>query len=218
MPVELNATQGSLLGFLFDGPKTGWDLLQEIERGLSRFWNVTPSHVYRELRTLQDRGLVTAGRTGVRDRRPFTITAAGKKAFKQWIAQEPGPEQIRNPLLITLWFGRHLDDDTLDRFLASNRQVHEQRLRHYESITPTDEHTGAVLAFGVAYEKAVMAWIDDLLRAPTSRTEKATAAVGDAAPVRSARGLVAVPRTVPGARSRAADQAPVGWRACPRWR
>ena len=129
VPGGLNATQGSLLGFLFDGPKTGWDLLQEIERGLSRFWNVTPSHVYRELRTLQDRGLVTAGRTGVRDRRPFTITAAGKKAFKQWIAQEPGPEQMRNPLLITLWFGRHLDDDTLAKFLDSNRKTHEERLR-----------------------------------------------------------------------------------------
>ncbi len=175
MPGELNATQGSLLGFLFDGPKTGWNLLQEIESGLSRFWNVTPSHVYRELRTLQDRGLVTAGRTGVRDRRPFTITAAGKRAFKTWIAQEPGPEQIRNPLLITLWFGRHLDDDTLTGFLASNRQVHEQRLRHYESITPTDEHTGAVLAFGVAYEQAVMAWIDDLLARP--RTSPAGAAL-----------------------------------------
>ncbi len=162
IPGGLNATQGSLLGFLFDEPKTGWDLLQEIEQGLSRFWNVTPSHVYRELRTLHDRGLLTAGRTGVRDRRPFTITAAGKKAFKQWIAQEPGPEQIRNPLLITLWFGRHLDDDKLAEFLDSNRKVHAARLRHYTSITATDEHTGAVLAFGVAYEKAVIAWIDDL--------------------------------------------------------
>ncbi len=176
MPGELNATQGSLLGFLYDGPKTGWDLLQEIDRGLSRFWNVTPSHVYRELRTLQDRGLVTAGRTGIRDRRPFTITAAGKKAFKRWIAQAPGPEQIRNPLLITLWFGRHLDRETLETILASNREVHEQRLDHYTSITAADEHTGAVLAFGVAYEKAVIAWIDDLLRAPTARTEKATLA------------------------------------------
>jgi DNA-binding PadR family transcriptional regulator len=168
MPGALNATQGSLLGFLFDGPKTGWDLLQEIERGLSRFWNVTPSHVYRELRTLQDRGLVTAGRTGVRDRRPFTITAAGKKAFTRWIALEPGPEQIRNPLLITLWFGRHLDAPTLAGFLESNREVHAQRLRHYESITAADDNTGAVLAFGVAYEKAVMAWIDDLLTASDS--------------------------------------------------
>jgi DNA-binding PadR family transcriptional regulator len=168
MPDALNATQGSLLGFLFDGPKTGWDLLQEVERGLARFWNVTPSHVYRELRTLEDRGLVTAGRTGVRDRRPFRISAAGKRAFKRWIAQEPGPEQIRNPLLITLWFGRHLDADTLAGFLDSNRQVHEARLRHYEAISATDEHTGAVLAFGVAYEKAVIAWIDDLLTKPTT--------------------------------------------------
>ena len=35
MPAELNATQGSLLGFLHDEPKTGWDLLQEIEGGLA---------------------------------------------------------------------------------------------------------------------------------------------------------------------------------------
>ena len=49
--VELNATQGSLLGFLHDGPKTGWDLLQEVSATLSRFWSVTPSHVYRELGT-----------------------------------------------------------------------------------------------------------------------------------------------------------------------
>ena len=168
MPPDVNATQGSLLGFLYDGPKTGWDLLQEIERGLARFWNVTPSHVYRELRALEDRGLVTAGRTGVRDRRPFTITAAGKKAFKHWIEQEPGPEQIRNPLLITLWFGRHLDDDTLTAFLESNREVHEKRLRHYEGVTPTDPHTGAVLGFGIAYEKAVIAWIDDLTGAAPS--------------------------------------------------
>ena len=173
MPGQLNATQGSLLGFLFDGPKSGWDLLQEIEGGLARFWNVTPSHVYRELRALEDRGLITAGRAGARERRPFAITAAGKRAFKKWIAQEPGPEQIRNPLLITLWFGRHLDDDTLAKFLDANREVHEERLRLYEHIVPTDTHTGAVLAFGVAYERAVIGWIDDLRNTGDSRPAKA---------------------------------------------
>jgi len=175
MPGGLNATQGSLLGFLYDGPKTGWDLLQEIDRGLSRFWNVTPSHVYRELRALQGRRLVAAGRTGVRDRRPFTITAAGKKAFEEWIAQEPGPEQIRNPLLITLWFGRHLDPDLLGGFLASNRHVHEARLTHYESITPADPHTAAVLGFGIAYEKAVIGWIDGLQTTGSATEAEATA-------------------------------------------
>jgi DNA-binding PadR family transcriptional regulator len=159
----LNATQGSLLGFLHEGPKTGWDLLEEVRSGLSRFWNVTPSHLYRELRTLEERKLIKAGETGVRDRRPFSITAAGKKAFHNWINQEPGAEQIRFPLLVTLWFGGHLSRATLSGFLDSSRKDHEQRLRVYESITPRDEHIGAVLAFGIAYERAIVDWLAELI-------------------------------------------------------
>jgi DNA-binding PadR family transcriptional regulator len=160
----LNATQGSLLGFLSDGPRTGWELLQQVEGGLSRFWNVTPSHVYRELRTLEGRGLIRAGEPGVRDRRPFTITAAGRRAFREWIRREPGPEQIRMPLLVTLWFGQHLDPETLARFLEASRADHEQRLRLYEGLTAPDPGTAAVIAFGVAYETAVLGWLDDLRR------------------------------------------------------
>jgi DNA-binding PadR family transcriptional regulator len=158
----LNATQGSLLGFLLDAPRTGWELLQEVERGLSRFWNVTPSHVYRELRTLEERGLVRAGEPGVRDRRPFTITAAGRRAFQDWLRREPGPEQIRMPLLVKLWFGQHLDPDTLDGFLEASRADHERRLRLYERVAAPDPGTAAVVAFGVAYETAVLGWLDDL--------------------------------------------------------
>ena len=159
----LNATQGSLLGFLNDGPASGWELLQKVEGGLSRFWNVTPSHLYRELRVLERRKLVKAGSPGVRERRPFTITPAGRKAFRAWIAQPPGPEQIRFPLLVTLWFGRHLDRQTLSRFLTLSRQDHEQRLGLYERILAPDDHVGAVVAFGIAYERAVLDWLDDLL-------------------------------------------------------
>ncbi len=162
MADDLNPTQGSLLGFLHEGPKTGWDLLRTVESGLFRFWNVTPSHVYRELRVLEGRGLIAAGELGVRDRRPFAITPAGKKAFREWIKQEPGPEQIRFPLLVTLWFGRHLDNATLSRLLRANREDHERRLRLYERTTPADPHTGAVLTFGIAYEKAVLGWLDSL--------------------------------------------------------
>ena len=159
---ELNATQGSLLGLLYDGPATGWELLQQVEAGLSRFWNVTPSHVYRELRALEGRKLLKAGNPGIRERRPFTITAAGRKAFRTWIGQPPGPEQIRFPLLVTLWFGRHLDRETLKRFLSLTREDHEQRLRLYEHLSAPDSDVGAVLAFGIAYERAVLEWLEGL--------------------------------------------------------
>ena len=161
---ELNATQGSLLGFLHDGPRTGWDLLQEVEGGLDRFWNITSSHVYRELRALERRGLVKAGDPGSRDRRPFAITAAGRRAFRRWIAEPPGPEQIRFPLLVRLWFARHIDSDTLAGFVESSRRDHAQRLALYHDVErslPADDDRATVVRFGMSYEQSILDWLDD---------------------------------------------------------
>ena len=163
VPTEMNATQASLLGFLHDGPATGWDLIEEVRQGLTRFWNVTPSHVYRELKNLEARGFVAAGAPGPRERRPFTITDAGRRAFAEWIHQAPAAEQMRIPLLVTLWFAKHLDDATLGGFLEQHRVEHEQRLAEYRMITRAaadlDPHVGAVVDFGIAYEEAFLGWL-----------------------------------------------------------
>jgi DNA-binding PadR family transcriptional regulator len=158
----LNATQGSLLGLLHDAPKTGWELVQEAKAGLARFWNVTQSHVYRELGVLEARKLIKAGPAGPRDRRPFTITAAGKRAFHAWLNEEPGPEQLRFPLLVTLWFGHHLDDTTLATLAEKTRAEHARRLADYLRMDTDDPHVAAVVSFGVHYERAVLEWLDDL--------------------------------------------------------
>ncbi len=164
MPADLNATQGSVLGFLCDGPMTGWDVLQRVERGLARFWNVTPSHVYRELRTLEERGLIKARAPGVRDRVAYSVTAAGRRAFEHWISQPPGEEQIRFPLLVTLWFGRHVDPSLLRQFLGDSRDEHARRRALYETWAggTDDDAREAVVRFGIAYEDAVITWLDEL--------------------------------------------------------
>jgi DNA-binding PadR family transcriptional regulator len=180
---ELNATEGSLLGFLLDGPKTGWDLLQVAAATLGRFWNVTSSHVYRELKVLEERGLIEAGEPGPRDRRPYAITAAGREAFTGWIQEEPGREQLRVPLLVTLWFGRHLDDATLARFLDTQRHDHAARLDTYRDIAAAmaggDPHVAAVVDFGIHYEEAVLRWIDGL---PFGKEPRTTAPARDHEP------------------------------------
>ncbi len=161
---DLNATQGSLLGFLHAGPRTGWDLLREVEGGLDRFWNITSSHVYRELRALEVAGLVEAGDPGRRERRPFSLTPAGRQAFRTWLAQPTGSEQIRFPLLVKLWFGRHLDSDTLAQFLGLSREDHDQRLSFYRDVEhtlPPDDDRTTVIRFGIAYEEAVLGWLDE---------------------------------------------------------
>ena len=178
---DLNATQGSLLGFLSDGPLTGWEILHRVEGGLSRFWNVTPSHVYRELRALEERRLIKAHEPGVRDRVPFSITPAGRRAFRAWINEPPGPEQMRVPLLVTLWFGRHLDPHVLTAFLTASRDEHERRLALYGELAGAgldDPGQDAVIGFGIAYETTVVAWLDELRARHVARPVPSTPPTG----------------------------------------
>lgn len=171
MPTRpLNPTAASLLGFLHDAPMSGWDLVATAQTLIGDFWTVNRSQVYRELTAMSEAGLVEAGEPGARERRPFTITAAGRAAFAEWIAREPGPETIRFPLLLTIAFGRHLEPEQLATFVRRHRAAHVQRLADYRDLQQAaeaspeapDPFAAATLAFGINYEEAVLAWFDQL--------------------------------------------------------
>jgi DNA-binding PadR family transcriptional regulator len=163
----VNATAGSLLGFLHERPMSGWDLFTTAEVLIGDFWTITRSQVYRELAAMEAGGLVVAGPPGPRDRRPYEITHAGRAAFGDWLQEPPGSEQIRYPLLLTIAFGRHLPHARLAGFVAEHRTIHEQRLAGYrqlqaEAADNLDAYAAATLDFGVRYEAAVLDWFDHL--------------------------------------------------------
>ena len=164
MAPDLNPTAASLLGFLQLGPMTGWDLDAMVRSSIGNFWNVTRSQIYRELRTLTERGYVTAGDAGRRDRVPYTITAAGQEAFASWIAQDPPGDVIRSRLLLTVFFGGHVDGRRMERFLAVHRLRHEERLEHYRELAAAlagaEGMAWAVhaLRYGIEHEEAVLRW------------------------------------------------------------
>src|SRR6266498_1374992 len=167
----LNATAASLLGFLHQGPLTGWDLVETAQREIGDFWSLTRSQVYRELAAMAEAGLVEAGERGPRERRPYRLTQAGRAAFAEWVRREPGPESIRFPLLLTIVFGRHVPPDQLERFLERHRADHAGRLAGYErqhreavaaGARDAEPYAIATLEFGIAYERAVLDWFDRL--------------------------------------------------------
>ena len=164
----LNATAASLLGFLHEGPMTGWDLFETARERIGDFWTVTRSQVYRELTAMASEGLVEAGAREARDRRPYTLTDAGRASFSEWVVQVPGPESIRFPLLLTLAFGHHVTTERMAEFVSDHRIVHEERLDSYEKAHAelvaggADPYALATLQFGLAYEKAVLSWFDGL--------------------------------------------------------
>jgi DNA-binding PadR family transcriptional regulator len=188
----LNATAASLLGFLHDGPMSGWDLVATAQSRIGDFWSLTQSQVYRELAAMAANGLVEAQERGRRDRRPYAITDAGRAAFAAWVSREPDPETIRFPLLLTVMFGRHVPAERMAAIVAKHRQVHADRLASYEQIdaalppeaTEAEPYAIATLRFGIAYERAMLDWFDNLPPAiaegqstVTSRKRSSTAGV-----------------------------------------
>lgn len=169
MTHRLNATAASLLGFLHRGPSSGWDLLATAKTQIGQFWSITPSQVYRELAAMEAAGLIEAGESGPRDRRPYTLTERGREAFAHWISRDPGPEIIRYPLLLVVAFGSHLEPDALSDILERHRTEHPARREHYAEIVTAagaelDPYARATLDFNLRYETAVLEWFDGLPR------------------------------------------------------
>jgi DNA-binding PadR family transcriptional regulator len=167
-----NATAATLLGLLCEGPMSGWDLARTAEATIGDFWSLTRSQVYRELERMADQGLVEAGPPQARNRRPYEITEVGEAAFAEWINNDPAPEQIRFPLLLTVAFGRHLPPERLWELIEQHRSDHLDRLRDYErqheeATAPgmdPDPFALATLEFGIAYERALKDWFETLPR------------------------------------------------------
>lgn len=165
---NLNATAASLLGFLHEGPLTGWDLVATAQQRIGDFWSLTQSQVYRELASMAADGLIEAGERGRRDRRPYLITDAGRAAFAQWLGRNPDDETIRFPLLLIVVFGRYLPAGRLAEIVSHHHKLHAERLAEYEKAReqlaggPADAYHLAPLDFGIRYERAALAWFDAL--------------------------------------------------------
>ncbi len=183
--LAINPTAASLLGFLLDRPKTGWDLVEAIDRSVGNFWNVTRSQVYRELKTLAAAELVVFGTAGPRDRLPYEITAKGRRAFLAFLEADAGSDTLRLPIVVKVFFGDQLPAAVLRQHVEAARAGHVRTLATYEMIAaipgggPKTLHQRKCLELGLAYEKMMLAWIDDL---PDTRENSAPKAKAKASP------------------------------------
>jgi DNA-binding PadR family transcriptional regulator len=164
-----NSTAAALLGLLLERPMTGWDLIAAAQERIGEFWTITQSQVYRELTAMAARGLVAAGPTGPRDRKPYEVTPAGRAAFADWLENGPGEDQVRIPLLLTIAFAGHLPAGRLAEIIDDRRAVHAERLERYlagrellAAAGPGEAARLATLEFGIRHEQAVLDWFDVL--------------------------------------------------------
>ncbi|GAA4031090.1 helix-turn-helix transcriptional regulator [Allokutzneria multivorans] len=164
---ELNATAAALLGLLHDGPKTGGQLVASAGERFGAFFSVTRSQVYRELPALAAAGLLKLGKQGPRSSQQYVITPSGKKAFKTWLATEPGPDHLRSPLILRLVHAGSLAGKQRVAMVDAAKQAYNAKLEELKTQAKSAEDPFAKAAadFAVSHTKAVLKLLEAV---PTS--------------------------------------------------
>ena len=165
--MALNSTSAVILGVLHDGAATGGEIVAAALRRLAAQGGITRSQVYRELPGLARDGYVRAGKQGVRASHPYSITAAGRKAFAQWANGPNGTDSVRSLAVLRLGFGAHLTANQRKAIITAAREEHQAALAaHRRDATELkksgDTYGAAAVEFAVAYERALIRWLDSM--------------------------------------------------------
>ena len=106
---KLTTTSYALLGLLAIRPWTTYELTQQMQRSLSRFWPRAASKLYEEPKKLAAHGLATATteRIGERSRARYTIAAEGRRELARWLAQPAQDPVLELEFLVKVFLAEH---------------------------------------------------------------------------------------------------------------
>ncbi len=158
----VNATAAALLGLLHTGPMTGGQLVAAAGERFGTFFSVTRSQVYRELPALAEAGLLKLGKVGARASQQYAITAAGRRSFKAWLADDGGVDPVRSPLVLRLLHAEMLTATQRATLVGASREAYAERLAAARAAArgEPDPYLKAVADFTVAHTRAVLKLLD----------------------------------------------------------
>lgn len=102
------------LGMLTDGDACGYDMKKCFESSFGHFFPAGYGSIYPALATLARNGLVEyelVPQDGKPDRKVYRITAEGRDALAQGLADPNPSHRIRSEFLATLWFAHLMSDE-----------------------------------------------------------------------------------------------------------
>ncbi|MBL1082351.1 PadR family transcriptional regulator [Streptomyces actinomycinicus] len=182
------ALEHAILVSLLEKPGSGYELARRFERSIGYFWTATHQQIYRVLKRMEVDGWVDVRdipQQGRPDKKEYSVADLGRAALSSWLHDPIEPESVRHDLAVKIR-GAAFDDPTaLIREVERHRQAHQDRLAHYLAgevrdftgpgspgaspaapQAPLDaerELQHVVLRGGIAYERMMIDWLDDVL-------------------------------------------------------
>ncbi|HEX6511169.1 MAG TPA: PadR family transcriptional regulator, partial [Chloroflexota bacterium] len=119
---ELTTTAHAILGVLAIKPRTAYELAVEMRHCFEYFWPRDDVRVYSDARVLAGRGLAMAERimVGRRPRTTYSITPAGRRVLRGWLARPSRPVALEFEGLVKVYLARF---GTLDQLRTTIRHV-----------------------------------------------------------------------------------------------
>lgn len=163
----------AILGLLNALPMTGYDLKhQAFDQTVQHFWPADQSQIYRTLGRLEENGWVVKSvepQDDRPDRHVYAITAEGQRALMEWLTSDQRLVDLRDPLLVQIFFGQEVPREDLLRVLNHQQRAHRERLASYKEIPipPADSRPQdrwlalqhLTLEFGMALEQMYIDWL-----------------------------------------------------------
>jgi len=130
MAPALTPTSYAILGLLALKPWTTYELAQQMDRALGRFWPRAESRLYEEPKKLVAHGLArpSSETVGKRPRTIYTITPKGRRALEKWVPEPGDGPVLEFEQLIKVFFAEHATKADLLTTLAGIRERSEQQL------------------------------------------------------------------------------------------
>jgi PadR family transcriptional regulator, regulatory protein AphA len=141
-PPALTTTSYALLGLLAIKPWSSYELTQQMDRSLGRVWPRAVSKLYEEPKKLVAHGLARSSteRNGRRTRTVYAITAAGRTALRDWLAEPGEGPALEFEQLLKVFFA---DNGTTADVLATlTAAQHWARARCQESLAIGEQYAG----------------------------------------------------------------------------
>ncbi|MGW8378922.1 PadR family transcriptional regulator [Streptomyces sp. ODS28] len=145
------------------GPMTSYDLKARVEESIGFFWPIPHAQLYRDPAKLTELGLLSEeAEEGGRRRKLFHLTAEGRKAVEDWIADPTTPPaETRDPAQLKLFFADLLDPAATTGLAAAQAARHQELLGTYRKrlaeLDPEDPASRArarLLTLGMRHEEA----------------------------------------------------------------
>jgi PadR family transcriptional regulator AphA len=179
----------ALLGFINYGPMTGYELKKFFDTSVAHFWNAELSQIYPALKQLEGEGLVEM-KVKVQEDRPnrkvYSITQAGREELLQWLAEPAEMEQVRDPILIKVFFGSALKKDQLVAVLRNSIENSNHVVAYLEQARAfVDRFVGSIglqqegdfwsltIEAGLKIHRAEVEWAQEAVRSIEAMDETA---------------------------------------------